>query len=763
MRQIKKTIADPRVFLVLAPLILLAPLYITGKAFFWGTPSTQFVPWWDFAWKSILSGQLPLWNPLVGLGAPLAANYQSALFYPPTWLYFLAHLLGGVQWMAWAISLVVCGHLIWSGWGTALLLQELGINKFGQAMGGLAFSLSGYLVARAGFLSITAAAAWLPWLLLYLYRISARKSGSVPKLTGVLVMLLLAGHAQTAWMAVLMGGIWLVYWGILHGGQDWLGNLGRSLVSFAGAGLLAGAVSAVQLLPTAEYLFRSQRAGEYGFETAMTYSFWPWRLLTFLLPDLFGSPAAGTYWGYGNYWEDAVYLGLVPFLLAVGFLARSLGKKNPQRSLAVFLVLLILISFMLALGDNTPAFPFLYENIPGVNLFQAPTRYTIIAVLSLAILAGLGAGALQKPAGRDLYFTRLTAAGCFSVLAIAVLARMLLPEVRSSFIFATGRAGLLGLLAAGFYLMLPEKENTSRVHAWQVVILLLVGADLISAGWGLNPGIETDFYSVTPAEGSRGRIWMPFSLEYDLKFKRYFRFDTFSPELDWEEMHQALLPNLPMLQGIEMVNNFDPIVSGIYQEWMEGIDKEYPSPQILEMMDVGAVSGWSGAGEVELIPTNLSRSPVRVAGCAEVVGKEAQDLDQVLGGGRDLLENLIVTADGPVECGRGVAGAVEIIEQKNGYLNLAVDLEQDGWVFWSQAWYPGWVYRIDGGKGTQTYQVNFLFQGAPVPRTAQQVEFIYRPPTFIWGSIISGIGLALVIALAIGTRKQARKDQAGGA
>ncbi len=60
----------------------------TGKAMFWGTPMLQFSPWWAQAWRTLQSGQLPLWNPLVGMGAPLLANYQSALLYPPTWVYF---------------------------------------------------------------------------------------------------------------------------------------------------------------------------------------------------------------------------------------------------------------------------------------------------------------------------------------------------------------------------------------------------------------------------------------------------------------------------------------------------------------------------------------------------------------------------------------------------------------------------------------------------------------------------------------------------
>jgi hypothetical protein len=80
--------------------------------------------------------------------------------------------------------------------------------------------------------------------------------------------------------------------------------------------ILCGAgLAAIQLIPTAEYLMQSQRASAVSYDLAMTYSFWPWRFLSLLAPDLFGNPAIGDYWGYGNYWEDAVYIGLAPFLL----------------------------------------------------------------------------------------------------------------------------------------------------------------------------------------------------------------------------------------------------------------------------------------------------------------------------------------------------------------------------------------------------------------------------------------------------------------
>ncbi len=98
--------------ITLAAVVLLSPLLFTGKALFWGTPATQFIPWWSTAWETLKRGELPLWNPSSGMGAPLFANYQTGLLYPPNWLYFVLASVGGISLMAWGQSLLVFFHLI---------------------------------------------------------------------------------------------------------------------------------------------------------------------------------------------------------------------------------------------------------------------------------------------------------------------------------------------------------------------------------------------------------------------------------------------------------------------------------------------------------------------------------------------------------------------------------------------------------------------------------------------------------------------------
>ncbi|HZT21752.1 MAG TPA: hypothetical protein VFB55_02470, partial [Verrucomicrobiae bacterium] len=36
---------------------------------------------------SIRSGELPLWNPYTALGRPFLADPETAVFYPPNWIF----------------------------------------------------------------------------------------------------------------------------------------------------------------------------------------------------------------------------------------------------------------------------------------------------------------------------------------------------------------------------------------------------------------------------------------------------------------------------------------------------------------------------------------------------------------------------------------------------------------------------------------------------------------------------------------------------
>lgn len=295
----------PELLTVIAPLIIYWQIIFGGQVLYWGLPSLQFVPWRILVNEAFWQGHLPLWTPLVGMGAPLLANYQSAALYPPNWL---ALILPSET----AISLLAVLHLSLAGLGMARLLRSLGLTPFAIAIGGLTFGLSGYLTGRLWFITINNALAWLPWIVLYSLPTATEKTFTLKRfliLSTLIALQLLSGHAQSVFYTILLSLAWIIWHSNLKSPN--LQSLIFNFSFFSFATLFALALAALQLIPTYELLRLSPRATAAEYEFATTYSLWPWRLLTFIVPNLFGHPVDHNYWGYATFWEDNAYLGLL--------------------------------------------------------------------------------------------------------------------------------------------------------------------------------------------------------------------------------------------------------------------------------------------------------------------------------------------------------------------------------------------------------------------------------------------------------------------
>ncbi len=275
---------SPILWQIPGPIILIGSLLLEGKFLFWGTAYLQFLPWRLDAWRMITQGILPLWSSQVGMGAPLFANYQSALLYPPNILVWLGAACCSIKGIAFTQTVLVIIHLIASGIGMVYLMREIGFGKLAQTISGLSFSLSGYLIARASFLSMNAVLVWIPWLLwfslrwLHAMEVGNRKE-SIKYIFLYLVSLtcqLLGGHAQITWYTQLIVVAWVLI--ITLSGKRNL--IWKKIGIFGLITILAIGISAIQLLPTAEYLSQSQRSQSVDEGYALNYSFWPWRFLT---------------------------------------------------------------------------------------------------------------------------------------------------------------------------------------------------------------------------------------------------------------------------------------------------------------------------------------------------------------------------------------------------------------------------------------------------------------------------------------------------
>lgn len=833
----------PLISIALIPLLLFWRLVFAGEVLYWGLPLYQFYPWHTMVVEAIRSGYLPLWTDLLGNGTPLLANHQSAVFYPLNLIYFVMPV---EQAMGYSVVL----HLILAGLFAYAWGRTIGLTRFGSTVVGLSFMLSGFFVSRTQFVTIINGAAWLPLLFLLAERLIRRRTVlDAIWLALTFALQFLAGHAQLWFYSVWMVAIYVVIrtWAVRQEGAaendpglagTWR-QRGRIFALLAGALVLSLGLSALQLVPTAELALHSQRADGLDLDEAMTYSFWPWRLLTLASPDLFGSPASSDYWGYATYWEDAGYVGVLPLLLGLGvvlvwggrwlvarvripsFARRRAGGRADsgigaqktdgglQDVLIPFFLLLVLLSLVLAMGQNTPLYPLVFDYVPGFGAFRAPARFLLFYTFGISTLAGIGADRFRLTY-RIQYVTRLTLAGAAAMLvASLVVGRMDLP-IEPTFAPAVSYFALWLTLSAGILLMRPAGVGLSHGQAgqgeretyvpdprvvrsplslrvWHVLVIGVVAVDLILFAAPLTPTIDPALYRTTTdaervllARADTDRLFATYEYDYRTKFNSYFDFSSWGPSdlAHWLSFREALVPNLNADSQSASVNNDEPLVVGRWRELMEALRAADWSNRLrlLRMMNVGYVLAESkppGLSPVEdvshlyRLSDPLSRAWVvaraRVFSAPDDVLSELMDptfqpTNEVLlesahyrpaqAGNFRVESDARPTAQALLSPGTDpeVASVTTSLREEGNSRTIDLVVSQPGYLVLGYTYYPGWQATVDG-QPTDLLGANYAFMALPIEAGEHQVTLRYRPASLKIGALISGLSVLAVIGI----------------
>jgi hypothetical protein len=370
----------------------------------------------------------------------------------------------------------------------------------------------------------------------------------------------------------------------------------------------------------------------------------------------------------------------------------------------------------------------------------------------------------------------------FAVALGAIAAGFLIKDIRPSFIRSTTLASVLGLGAGGLALLAPRRGayiDGERYQEWIRAVVLLVSADLILAGWGLNPGVGTEFYTREPpgvqdvqAMAGDGRIYLSTADEYQLKFERFLlaeRFQTDPADASWEAFRDSLLPDLNLMYGIASANNFDPLVPGRYENWIEKLQDSDPEMResLLNLMDVkvvekvGAPAGTESGGisradlEQAAGTEGVSSGPMQFAFQARPgaeaaararwiacwrVAKSAEDsLAQVLSGEMNLQSEVVVEENGsPIgqRCLALSGKALKVSWDNPNQISFDLQADTDGFLVLSDVWYPGWRAWVDG-RPTDILKADYLFRAVPASKGEHRITLIYRPTSFYLGLLIS--------------------------
>ncbi len=443
---------DARALLLLALLWLiffwrvLLPVGSARVSFVSGDFSAQNYAFSVYQFERLRAGEIALWNPYNYGGSPFLADVQASVFYPPRLLSMsLTALLGG-GWRYESLQVETLLHTLVTSWLAYAFLRRITLARRGSRLGALAGAL---VWAYGGFLSgypqlqanIMAAACWLPLQLLGALE-ATRKRGHIAyawlALSGLaLALSALAGHPQTTFFAAYL---WLAYFTHLC----WRARVGwrRVLVALVGLAVLAFALSAIILLPAAEFLQSSARASLTYADKANGFPLRDW--LQLMLP------------GALSQWSP-LYFGALGFTLALYALWRRLPGSGFWGGAAV-------VALLLSLGGNGFLYPILYRILPGLALFRQQERVAVLVAFAAAVLV-----ALVLIEIRDGARARLSRRGLAGLVAILGGALLLAALETGAIATALQSAAFIAAALLAFY----WKERAPAQIANMLVALLL--------------------------------------------------------------------------------------------------------------------------------------------------------------------------------------------------------------------------------------------------------------------------------------------------
>lgn len=393
----------PKEILACGALLLLIVIFfwemlVEGKVPLMRDMFFDFLPQHEFAGEVIRSGHVPLWSAYSGWGKPFVADPQAAAFYPlHAFFYFLPAAL--------AVKLYCIVHLWIVGVGMFALARHWCLDITAALLVAVGCVFSSWMISCLEFANNLGAIVWSPLILLVTSKIVQALAPDHPipwrRLTRLMTVLsllfavqYLAGYPEFVAYTGIFALAYVVAMCIWR--RDGRA-LGLSVLVFGLAGLFALLLTSPQFLLSWEFLHFSERAEKIDPGLPMA-SVHPLNLLDLMLPYINGQP------GYPDrYWAGAIiefmlgtsYVGLLPLVVApFSLLWLSCEKRDEtisqRRFLCLFLFAAGFVALVMAFGQYTPLYGFLYKTLPGFNRFRFPSKFLVLFLFSLLMLMGLG-------------------------------------------------------------------------------------------------------------------------------------------------------------------------------------------------------------------------------------------------------------------------------------------------------------------------------------------------------------------------------------
>ena len=436
--------------LLAAPMAILYPVWLNPVSAE-EDDLVYYYPLRKMVGQSLREGRWPTANRLEATGSVLMADPQSAVLFPPTWLFAVLEAK-----LAYSLSIFLAFAV--AGWGTFAYLRRLGLVRAAAVFGAFAMMFCGFLVGHRVHLSILHAASMLPWGLWCIESLRHRRARAAAwmAIAPVAYLTITAGHWPTL---IHMSLIWLAY----------LCLRGRPFVRSAllgGSAAVVGALAAgPQILLTAQLLARATRQ-RIGYAMAGENSFFPTSVVHALFPMLMGSRTPNFYpqrwWGAWHLCEMLGYVGLATLVFAALAVWRIYRKPKADRNLPPtadsFRPLVRVWTWMFIgagvwmLGYYLPTYRLIHR-LPVLGVVRCPARMILAADMALVTLASIWVHVLLcgSSDAATSSLRRSTRRAVTRVLPVVMLATLAVVGLCAAVVwfFWPGGIGTLGFIVGG--------------------------------------------------------------------------------------------------------------------------------------------------------------------------------------------------------------------------------------------------------------------------------------------------------------------------
>ncbi len=340
-----------------------------------GAPAWQDEPILALVSNVYMSGNIPLWNPYIALGTPLAASAISAVFFPLNFIvYSMPHSFFGQ-----AFDFTILVKLFIAGFFTYCFMRELNIGRGGSFASAIAFMLNGYFILYLNMVHLNVEVL-LPLLLFVFERLIKTQDFKHIIFAGiVLAVSILGGMPESTLFALVLAVTYYVFRIWFKKENDLIFSVKKYIFNLIGVFIIGGLLSAFFTFPVIEFLTRSWNA--HPATIGLLGQQFTYDTISIIIPYFFG----WIHFTWNGVSQHAIlpYVGIVTVFLA----GCAVSVKNERHKIGLFFGCFAIFYLL-----KTYCFPGinLIGYLPLFNVSIFPKYLFPEFAFSLAVLAGIG-------------------------------------------------------------------------------------------------------------------------------------------------------------------------------------------------------------------------------------------------------------------------------------------------------------------------------------------------------------------------------------